>query len=208
MKKEIVLTMLSVLACSVPLASAADSGWYAGAGGGSSSFKGDQVDLQPSLANEVYTVTSLDKSGTGLKLFAGKMLHENWAVEIAYTDLGKFSYGADIASGSPSAPTTEQGIAKPTCWSLSGVGILALGNNISLLGKAGVCRWDDRVWAQEVGGPAYPVESIGNSLTVGLGAKYDFRNNLAVRAEWERFNNVVHHRSSVDMWSISLQYGF
>jgi len=209
MKKMTALSMLSVLALAAPLASAADSGWYAGAGGGGTNFKGDEVDLQPSLANEVYTLTKLDDSSMGWKLFVGKQLHENFAVELAYTDMGKFSYDANIIT-SPYAPTTESGTAKPACWSLSAVGILPVGNNFSLLGKAGLCRWDDRVWAQEVGGPPYPEESIGNSLTFGLGAKYDFSTNWGVRAEWERFNNVVHHRdrADVDLWSVSLQYGF
>lgn len=208
MKKTTALAVLTALVLWVTVASAADNEWYIGAGGGSSVFKGDEVDLEPTLANEVYTVTKLDDNSTGWKAFVGYQFHKNWAVELAYTDLGTFSYDANIISGSPYAPTTEHGLAKPMCWSLSAVGIIPLSNGFSLMGKAGLCNWDDRVSAQEVGGLPYEPNSKGTNLTGGLGAKYDFNNDLGIRAEWERFNNIVHDRTGVDLWSVSLQYGF
>lgn len=213
MKNKKVLAMLSVLALSAPLASAADTGWYAGAGGGKSSFNGSGAELAPTTPGEVLTVTRLDNSSTGWKLFAGKQLHENLAVELAYTKLGAFSMDATVTGGIGIGPGIEYAEVKPECWSLSALGILPLGNSFSLLGKAGICRWDDRSRAYEVvaGVPIfYPngAYSTGVDLTFGLGAKYDVTNNLGVRAEWERFNNVVHKRNSVDLLSISLQYGF
>lgn len=183
-------------------------GWYAGAGGGWSSFNGNEVDLAPGLASETYTLTKLDDDSTAWKVFGGYQFNKNWAAELAYTDLGKFSFEADVSAG-PFATGTEYGKAKPACWSLSAVGILPVGNNFSLLGKAGICRWDDHARVvYPATGTIEPVESTGTDLTFGLGAKYDASRNLGVRAEWERFNNVVHDRSSVDLWSLSLQYSF
>lgn len=206
MKYKNILAILSVLALSAPLASAADNGWYAGAGVGRSNFNGNELDLEPTnLANETYTLNNLDKSSTGWKLFAGKQFNENWAVEAAFTKLGKFYFNATITSVLPNA--IETGEAKPDCWSLSGVGTLPLGNNFSLLGKAGICHWADHPFAQEAGVP-YILESTGDSLTYGFGAKYDFGNNFGLRAEWERFEKVVHNRASADLLSVSLQYGF
>jgi OOP family OmpA-OmpF porin len=203
MKK--ILAILSVLALSAPLASAADSGWYAGGGVGRSNFNGNELDLEPTnLANETYILNNLDKSSTGWKLFVGKQFNENWAVEGAFTKLGKFYFNATITSAGNAIETGE---AKPDCWSLSGVGTLPLGNNFSLLGRAGICHWADHPFAQEAG-VQYPERSSGNSLTYGVGAKYDFGNNFGVRAEWERFEKVVHDRASADLLSISLQYGF
>lgn len=199
------------LAMPVKAAPVADTRWYAGVGGGWSGFNGNAVDLQPSLANETYTVTRLDDDGAAWKVFGGYQLNQNWAVELAYTDLGKFAFDANVDGGIGGGAGTEYGEAKPACWSLSAVGILPVGNNFSLLGKAGICRWDDRARAYEtVGGTEYqyPDESTGTDLTFGLGAKYDATRNLGVRAEWERFNNVVHDRSSVDLFSMSLQYSF
>jgi len=206
--KGVIPLLLTGLFAFNATAAAGLAGWYAGAGAGWSSFDGNEVDLEPSIATETYTLTRLDDGSTGWKVFGGHQFNENWAVELAYTNLGKFSFDADIASGSVGVPTTEYGEVKPDCWSLSAVGILPVGNNFSLLGKAGVCRWDDNAFAYEVGGPPYPEGSTGTDLTFGLGAKYDINDNLGVRAEWERFNNVVHDRANVDLWSLSLQYGF
>lgn len=204
--------MLSVLALAAPVAAAADLGWYAGAGAGWSKFNGNVVDINPTLANETYSTTSFDDTDTGWKVFAGYQFHPNWAVELAYTDLGKFSFNANVSGGPGGASATEYGEVKPTCWSLSAVGILPLRDNFSLFGKAGACRWDDHFRSHEttVGGTVipYPVGSTGTDLTFGVGAKYDFTRNLGVRAEWERFDNVVHDRTSVDLWSVSLQYKF
>ena len=202
-------------AMAAPAAAAALSGWYAGVGGGWSKFNGNAVDISPTLANEVYSVTKLDDGSTGWKVFGGYQFNKNWAAELAYTDLGKFSMNANVSGGIGGGAGTEYAEVKPTCWSLSAVGILPVGNNFSLLGKAGVCRWDDNFKAHEtVAGTVYPypdgpsVGSTGTDLTYGLGAKYDATRNLGIRAEWERFNNVVHDRESADLWSLSLQYSF
>lgn len=42
----------------------------------------------------------------------------------------------------------------------------------------------------------------------GLGAKYDYTKNIGVRLEWERYKNVVHESSDVNLTSVSLQYSF
>lgn len=203
-KKWMILVMWNLLAFSIPLASAAGSEWYVGASSGGSSFDGHAEDIELTLARENHVVTRMEGGGNGWRLFAGKQLHENLAIELAYTEMGKFSYDANIAF----PPTTEYGEVEPKCWSLSAVGILPLSNHFSLLGKAGFCRWNDRAFAYEVGGPVYPSGSIGTDLTVGFGTKYEINKRLGVRAEWERFNKVVHKRNSVDMWLLSLQYGF
>lgn len=203
-KKLMILVMLSLFASSIPLVSAADLSWYAGASTGGSSFDGHAEDIELTLAREKHVVTRMSGGDNGWRLFAGKQLHENWAIEWAYTEMGKFSYDADIAF----PPTTEYGEVKPTCWSMSAVGIFPLSNRFSLLGKAGLCRWNDRAFAYEVGGPVYPSGSIGTDLTVGLGTKYEVNKRLGIRAEWERYNKVVHKRNNVDMWLLGLQYGF
>lgn len=196
-------------------ASAAQGDWYVGAGGGWSNYNGSPVDLNPTLAKETYTITRYDDTGTGWKIFAGYQFHTNFAVELAYTELGKYSFDANV-SGGPAGTGTEYSEVKPTCWSLSLVGIVPLSQNFSLLGKAGVCRWDDRFRGWEVsslpGSPPTPYpdtpQSKGTDLTYGLGLRYDFTRNLGLRAEWERFENVTHDRSSADLWSLSLQYSF
>lgn len=212
MNKVTALTMLSVLALSAPLvALAADTGWYAGVGGGASRYKGDGSDFAPLLPGEVLTTTNLQDTSTGWKLFAGKQFNENWAVELAYTSFGKFSRDSNVTGGVGVGTGVEYAEVRPECWSLSGVGILPLGNNFSLLGRAGICQWEDGANAFEtVSGTVKPEEinSTGTNLTFGLGARYDFTNNWGMRIEWERFQKIIHDTNSVDLYSASLQYGF
>jgi OOP family OmpA-OmpF porin len=214
MKKITALAMLSLLALSSSLASAADSGWYAGAGAGASAFNGTGSDFVTLIPGEALTNSKLIDTSTGYKLFGGKQFNENWGVELAYTSLGKFTYDSDVTNGEV-LTGTEHSEAKPECWSLSGVGILPVGSNFSLMGKAGVCLWDDWTKAIEsdTSGEITEVRTSdrthkGANLTFGLGAKYNITNNLGVRVEWESFDNVVNNASSVHMWSGSLQYGF
>jgi OOP family OmpA-OmpF porin len=211
MKKMSVLTVSIAMALLAPLASAADSGWYMGAGGGATSYNGTGKDFAPLLPGEVLVTTSLKDTSTGYKLYGGKQFTENWGVELAYTSLGKFSRDATVTGGTAPLGGTEYGEVKPECWSLSAVGTLPVGNNFSLMGKAGLCRWDDTAKAYETAaGTIYPELALttGTNLTFGLGAKYNFSNNWAIRAEWEDFDHVVHNSSSVHMWSGSIQYGF
>lgn len=203
---------LGMFALSMSAATAADTGWYAGGGGGYTTYNGDAVGLAPPLASETYTVTRIDDDSTGWKLFGGYKFHKNWAVELAYVDLGKFSMDANVSPGLFGIGT-EYAEAKPTCWNLSAVGILPLRNNFSLLGKLGVCAWDDHPRVEEtILGVVTPesggVESSGTDLTYGLGFQYDLSKNVGLRAEWERFDNVIHDRNHVDLWSVSLQYSF
>jgi OOP family OmpA-OmpF porin len=209
-KMAALIIMLSVLAFSAPLASAADSGWYAGAGGGASRYKGDGSDFAPLLPGEVLTTTNLQDTSTGWKLFAGKQFNENWAVEFAYTSFGKFSRNSNVTGG-VGGTGVEYSEVRPECWSLSALGILPLGNNFSLLGRAGVCQWEDGSNAFETIGPVIVPETpqtTGTNLTFGLGARYDFTNNWGMRIEWERFQKIIHNTNGVDLYSASLQYGF
>jgi predicted porin len=53
--------------------------------------------------------------------------------------------------------------------------------------------------------------SITGNVKWGLGAQYDFSKSTALRAEWERFENVVDTRTGeadVDLISVGLQVRF
>jgi len=52
----------------------------------------------------------------------------------------------------------------------------------------------------------------GRTAAPGVGAKYDLTNNMALRVEYERINNVGDKNkvgeSDVDMWSLGLVVRF
>jgi len=162
-----IILLIGCIANPSTSAQAANFGWYAGAGFGSSD---DDV---------------LDETGDALKLFAGYRFRPNLAVEAAFVDLGKF----DVLIF-PDA-LEQDGLA------IGLVSILPIGDKGAFFGKAGFFNW-------EVG--AFGVTDDGTDETFGIGGEYRFGNNWAVRAEWERFNNVS--GGDIDLISASILYSF
>ena len=77
----------------MPGAFAADEkGWYLGAGYGQSEAAVDKAKINGAYVTGSYTSasTTADETDTGWKLFGGYQFTRNWAVELAYVDLGKF----------------------------------------------------------------------------------------------------------------------
>jgi len=219
MNKPLVLLASAVaMVLGSPLTFAADTGWYAGAGAGQTKARGGASTIDPDLSAEGGTVTSLDDKDTGWKIYAGYQFNPNFALEGMYVSLGKFSVDANI-----SIPAgTEHAEVKPDALCAAGVGILPLANRFSLLGKVGVCRWNDHPRITETTGGAtyeepYPeptphpeetVGSTGTNLMFGLGGQYDFASNVSARLEWERYQKVIHDNNGVDLLSVNLLYKF
>jgi OOP family OmpA-OmpF porin len=119
--------------------------------------------------------TSCDDKDTAWKIFGGYQLNRNFAVELGYSDLG------EVSSSGPFGTKVES-----TLWDLVAVGSLPLGNNFSLYGKLGAYRAEAEL-SSNVGVSG---DKKTTDLTYGLGARYDFTRNLAVRAEWQRYQGI------------------
>lgn len=140
-------------------------------------------------------------------------VNKNFALEGGYADLGKpLTWNSTVtvpATGSVSANW------KGKAWTLAAVGLLPVTDQFEVFGKLGAHRWDVDVSASAVGGGGAAAGSwsdSGSSWLYGLGASYSFTKNLAVRAEWERYQDVGDEdntgKSDVDMWSLGIQYKF
>jgi OOP family OmpA-OmpF porin len=121
-------------------------------------------------------------------------------VELGYADLG------EITASGPGGNAS----AEANAWDLVGVGILPLGNNFSLYGKAGFYRGEVD---GQVNTPGFAGGASENNtdLTFGVGARYDVTRNVAVRAEWQRYSDMGGGNvgeSDVDVMSLGLQYQF
>ena len=158
-------------------------GWYAGAGVGQSTL----ADEQDVLAGDI------DDSDTGWKIFGGTQFHPNAAVELGWVDFGEFT-------------------GTGATWEATGINVSLLGswpvaNQFSLFGKLGATRWD--VDSNVAGATT---SENGTDFSYGIGAQYDFRDNVGARLEWERFNDVgdepVTGRSDLDLVSVSVVFGF
>jgi len=207
--------LIAALACGT--VQAQSQGWYIGAGAGQSKANNPAScsDLSGVFDPVNFSCTSNDTS-TGWKLFAGYQFNPKFALEGTYVDLGNFKISA---SGSViGLPATASGSDKASGLSFDAVGALPIGEQFGLIGRIGVFAWMLDSSANVSVPGAAPGNSTstsdkpsGVSLDVGVGAKYDFTQNVGVRAEWQRFASIGNSdtgKSDIDLISASLVYRF
>lgn len=123
-----------------------------------------------------YNCSGYDNS---IKFLGGKRLHENFALELAYLDLGKLDNRND------SLTTT----AESSGLNLSLVGIIPLDYWGYLYGKVGTMAWEtDYVRIDEA--TRTGSSDDGTDLTYGFGFALAFRNKYEFRIEFERLNEL------------------
>lgn len=189
-------------------ANAKDMGWYIGAGVGQANYD----SISESEANAIFAAdgitatTSIDDSDMGWKLFGGYQVNPNFALELGYVDLGEISM--DVTVTAPVAGTASAGI-EIDGFALSGLGILPIGDRFGVFGRVGLYAWDGNadmdVTISGVGTVSLSEDADGTDIFFGLGAKYDFTDNLGARVEWERYDI---DGDDVDLISGSLVFSF
>jgi len=162
LKRLMVAASLALGASGAYAQHAQEAGWYGGLDVGGSHLSGINTD----------SVDSFDKSDTAFGLNVGYRLNRNFAVEGAYTDLGKFHFTSAAAG---------DGDLKPTAVSLSAVGILPLQSSFSLYGKAGIAHTETK---------ALGASDTKDGLLAGAGVMYDF-NDAALPYGAEFFVRAV-----------------
>ena len=177
------LVVAASLALGASGAFAQEAGWYGGIDVGGSHLSGINTD----------SLDSFDKSDTGFDVNLGYRLNRNFAVEGAYTDLGKFHF---------SSAALGDGDVKPTALSLSAVGILPLQSNFSLYGKAGVAHTETK---------ALGASDTKDGLLAGAGVMYAFNRNVYAKAGWDHFDDVGNDatgKGHADLYSLGVGYRF
>ena len=143
-----------------------DSAWYAGASVGQSRSKSTCA---------LFFGTNCDSTGTSYRIFGGYQVNKNLSLELGYQELGDVSVSSVGATGSVGAKAYD----------LSVLGILPVTQSVSVYGRLGIYYAD-----VDLSVPATSVSGSGTDLVYGVGAQYDFKNGLGIRAEWQKYNNV------------------
>ena len=128
-----------------PLANAANP-IYVGISGGLAHASYSATDLVNALPSYPITNVSVDDSDFGWKLFAGYQFHPNFAVEVAHVDLGEITT-AYRAAAIPDVPQLLADTAAihpymAAGFSLAGVASYNINPKASVMGKAGLFKWD------------------------------------------------------------------
>jgi OOP family OmpA-OmpF porin len=159
-KRLITAIIICLGVTTIPLASAAQSNWYAGFGTGNTDVDESALD---------------DDSGT--KFYGGYQFTDRYALEGGYTDLGTFDVDASLGTGDVEVDGLQ----------VAGVASFSLPNQFSIFGKAGLYNWDSDVTVTVPGLGTVAADDDGTDVMYGFGVGYS-AGNWGVRGEWERFD--------------------
>ncbi len=229
MKKSAFVLALAATTLYVTTTHAAAEGWYLGLGVGQSKARDIEDNLDPflkalePLPTSLEPVLAYDDEATAWRVFAGYRLNKHVAVETGYTGFGKFSYSGNYSYDNPGTlpdfSGSFAGKAEPKIWTLGALAILPLGSQFELFGKLGAAFWEmetTETMATTVGSESQrssrSASKTGSSLNVGLGLQYSLSNSLALRLEWERFDDVgektLTGETDIDLLTLGVAYRF
>ena len=193
MVQKRILTILAIAAACVAMqVSAANSNFYVTGGVGRSSIDANAASINTFARNTVgAAATSVSTNDVGWKLQLGYGMSTFLALEGGYTNLGKSKYIT-------ATPTyTANGAKQADLFNLDLVGKMELAKSFSLLARLGGYRWATKSDLPFAAGMS-SVKDYGFDYKAGVGLQYDFNQNFALRAEFERFNGVGKQETSGD----------
>lgn len=153
-----------------------------------------QSKLKEWCTGETATIrfTGCDDSDTSWKLLGGYRFSRYLGVEASYIEWGEVS--ASINTGAQVA-------AKQHSYGLAAVGTIPLGEGFELFGKAGFLMTEQET--RRITPAPSTAKRDDTEFHYGLGAKYAFTRNWAVRGEWEKTDKL-----KVELLSIGVEYRF
>ncbi len=169
----------SALLAWAPAFAAEDAGFYVGAGFGEAGLELEHSDL-----------IDFDGSDTAFKLLGGYQFMKYLGVELEYIDAGDAD---DTWRGEFEGYDTEvRNVIGLSGFNASAVGILPLGDRFNVFGKLGFIFWDadlketisvDALKYSE----SFKESDSGTDFSWGIGAGFNFTENLGVRVEYQAF---------------------
>ncbi|MBV1961027.1 MAG: outer membrane beta-barrel protein [Immundisolibacteraceae bacterium] len=172
----------------------ADDSYYLAVGGGTT----EADDTCGDLGGAGFT-GSCDDRDRGWKVVGGYQIDENFGVEVFYADLGKADAVGTIGAVAATADVDIDGFG------VSFTGTLPLTEQLSLLGRVGMFRWDAN-GSGSLGAVSVSADDDGTDLAYGLGVQYSVTEHLGFRVEWERFEEVAD--DDMQLISASVVWGF
>ncbi|HMW71993.1 MAG TPA: putative Ig domain-containing protein, partial [Cellvibrionaceae bacterium] len=147
-----------------------------------SDFSRNLAATSPSFSLQRYDI---DRTGWDLSL--GKTLSEHWALELGYKDLGEVQVNFSSRLETPAATAAALADNYPHAsggWTLIAAYSHSLGEQLSLVGRAGLYRWQSRV---TINTPSIaPPEDSGTDLLAGLELNYAITPQVGLGVSLER----------------------
>lgn len=146
-----------------------------------------------------------DDEGSAWRILGGYQATPNIAVELAYTDLGEVS-----ASGTVLGFDARVGV-EATVIELVGVGSLPLNDRFSVYAKAGLYRGETDAVVRVAGVGTETTSETNTDPTIGIGARFNITQRVALRAEWQRYMDLGGGdigEDDVDVFSVGAIFQF
>lgn len=175
LKHSLLSAALVAAAIVPPAALAQDAGFYLGGSFGQSKSN-DTCDDTAGAA-------SCDDNDSAWRVFGGYQFNRFIAAELGYADLGTPASASGTLSGLAFVADAEI-----TAWDLVAVGSYPIGR-FSIHGKLGLYRAETEITGS-IAGISRSTSDTNTDITFGAGAGFSITNNLKVRAEWQRYQNV------------------
>ena len=191
------------------------------------SVKQAQNDFLKGFLGSTGGSTSSDRTDTAYKIAVGLQANQYIALELQYVDLGESTYkgrNSGIWSGEPWSANKKFNL-KTSGFGANLVGTLPI-EEFTLFAKAGyhylkTKGYDKFSYTETYRGVTYN-DVFKDSGTIkkwtpsfGVGASYNFTKELAVVAEYERYQDVadkkidgVNVKHNIDLASVGLRYNF
>lgn len=189
-------------------ASGASRGFYLGVGGGWANSLIDYDHLHDDLQTGRIDAPIYDDDQSGAwRVFAGWPVRDWLAVEASWFDLGRFTYGADLA-----AATRVDGHAEVRGAAVDAVMHWPMWQRWSALARVGAAFTRMQYGLNSTGVGAISRHGHDHDWTpkVGLGLQYDVTPRLLARVEWERYR--LRHddlpRMPINAWMLSVGWKF
>ncbi len=122
---------------------------------------------------------SCEDSDTSFKVYGGAKIHQNFAFEVSYIDMGE-----SVITDNVDTLTIEAAGLNSSVF-----GILPASNNIDIFGKVGLMYWEAKKSSSGTFNGTI-ASSEGADITFGFGANFGVSRTFALRAEFEKFTRV------------------
>jgi OmpA-OmpF porin, OOP family len=189
-------------ACSaLALPAAAQVSWYAGLAAGQSRTDRELVANREStllFASDIHT--DFDSRDTAWKAFGGVRFQRWIGLEVSYADLGSHRMNTSLQGGTPPSPAAIIIDRQVSGFGVDAVFFLPLaGDRLDLFAKVGAYRSRLEATASLEGNIQFSSGSGERSRSTtrtenvphyGLGLQYWVSPNVAIRAEWERYDSI------------------
>lgn len=189
-----------VLSVAMP-AGAGDSGFYVAGGIG----RAGHGDVCNNLVTIGLDLSSCDDSRIAFKGMVGYQVLPLLGFEIFYADYGKAEGTGTIAT----LPVTASYESK--AFGITAVGSWPLTRRLSVQVRGGTAWWNLEV-AATLMGTTLSFDESSTTWTIGLGLKYDLTQDIALRLDWDRINDIgdgtTTLKTDINTLMGALQYNF